>query len=241
MELLMNTNVPVHLDLMTADELRDALPKHLIQGVSQQVLDNINDIIHDPDMMDHFKDNMLNYVKILSTGKYKITDYINAVHYVSFKLIGFNNTEAYAKVFPDRYQRLLDMDKTPKQISSYVANYNSNELVNKIWEQTLIPTHVLNAHHFQQAINVQVDLMLNSSSDKVKCDAANSLLTHLKRPETVKMEIDIGNNSGGVISELNKTIQELVAAQRTSIMSGSQTAHDIAQEKIINGSYEEME
>lgn len=237
----MNTGLSVQLDLMTADELRDALPKHLVQGVSQQVLDNINAIMHDPDMMDDFKNNMLNYIKVLSTGKYKIQDYINAVHYVSFKLIGFNNTEAYAKVFPDRYQRLLDMEKTAKQISSYVANYNSNELVNKIWEQTLIPTHVLNAHHFQQAINVQVELMTTASSEKVRCDAANSLLTHLKRPETIKMEIDMGNKEGSVIGELRNTINELVAAQRMSIQAGAQTAHDIAQEKIIQGNWEEVE
>ena len=237
----MNTGVTVQLDLMTADELRDALPKHLVQGVSQQVLDNINSIMHDPDMMDDFKNNMLNYIKVLSTGKYKIQDYINAVHYVSFKLIGFNNTEAYAKVFPDRYQRLLDMEKTAKQISSYVANYNSNELVNKIWEQTLIPTHVLNAHHFQQAINVQVELMTTASSEKVRCDAANSLLTHLKRPETIKMEIDMGNKQESVIGDLRNAVNELVAAQRMSIAAGAQTAHDVAQEKIITGDWEEVE
>lgn len=231
----------VPIEEITADELREALPKHLVQGVSQQVLDSINTIIHDPDMMDTFKDNILNYTTVLKEGKYKIQDYINAVHYVSFKLIGNTNVDAYAKVFPHRYQRLLDEGKTDKQISAYVAAYNANQLVNRIWEFTLIPTHILNAHHFQQAINVQVELMHTATSEKVRSDAANSLLTHLKRPETVKMEIDIGNKDDSVIGELRNAVQALTAAQKNAISSGSSTAHDIASEKIINGVFEEVE
>lgn len=231
----------VPFEEVTADELRAALPKHLAQGVSQAVLDNINEIIADPEMMDYFKNNILSYTKVLSEGKYKIQDYLNAVHYVSFKLIGYTNNDAYAKVFPHRYERLLDEGKNAKQISSYVAAYNSNQLVNRIWEFTLIPTHILNAHHFQQAINVQVELMTSSNSDKVRCDAANSLLTHLKRPETVKMEIDLGNKQDSIIGELRDAVNALSAAQMNSILSGSSTALDIAQEKIINGDFEEVE
>lgn len=225
---------------VTVDELRAALPKHLAQGVSQAVLDTINGILHNPDMSDYFKANVLTYTKVLSEGKYKLTDYINAVHYVTYKSIGYTNEGAYEKVFPERWQRMVDEGKTPKEISSFVAAYNRGQMVQRIFEFTLIPTHILNAHHFQEAINTQVELMRSANSEKVRCDAANSLLTHLKRPETVKMEIDVGVKENSAVGELRNALNALVAEQRNSILSGANTALDIAEEKVISGEFEDV-
>jgi hypothetical protein len=152
--------------------------------------------------------------------------------------MGDTNIAAYVKTFPDRYQTFLANGTTEKDIASYVSSYNKNKLVNLIMEQTLIPTHVLNADMYQDALNVQAKLMLNSNSDKVRCDAANSLLTHLKPPETKKIELDIGVKQDKSIDELRDTILELGKTQRNMIEGGMSTARDVAHSVIIKGESE---
>ena len=80
---------------------------------------------------------------------------------------------------------------------------------------------------------MQADLMLNSKSDKVKCDAANSLLNHLKPPEVKKIELDVGMKEDSVLASLRKTTMELVAAQRLAIQSGVHSAEQVGHSKVI--------
>ena len=218
---------------LSADEFKKALPKQIQGRVSAKVMNGINAILADKDLRDHYKDNLLSYTNVLQQGKFKLSSYIDAVKYVSFKLMGYNNQESYEKAFPVRVQTLYDEGADPKRISAYVAAYNKNKLVNEIWAQTLIPTHVLNAGVFQDAINRQAFLMNNAQSEKVQTDAANSLLNHLKQPETKKVEIDIGVTDDRTIKELRETTRELAAAQRELIASGGQSAKDVAHSKIV--------
>ena len=64
-----------------------------------------------------------------------------------------------------------------------MTSYNKNKLVNLILEQSMIPSWVLNQDMYQKALNVQCELMLTANSEKVS-DAANSILTHLKPPQS---------------------------------------------------------
>jgi hypothetical protein len=159
---------------------------------------------------------------------------LDAVRYVSFKLLGDSNIEAYTKTFPDRYQNFMVNGTSAKDIASYVTSYNKNKLVNLIFEQTLIPFHVLNADKYQKALNVQVELMVNANSEKVRSDAANSVLTHLKPPETKKIELDISVKEDKSLSDLKSATMELVAAQRLALQAGSTTIEGVAHSKIIS-------
>ena len=178
----------------------------------------------------------------MADGKFKVTQYIDAVRYVSFKLMGCTNIEAYTKTFPDKYQRFVQQGVSAKDIASYVTAYNKSKLVNLIFEQTLIPTHVLNQDLYQRALNVQADLMINAKSEKVRCDAANSLLTQLKAPEVKKVELDIGVKEDSSIAALRATTLELARQQRLMVESGAMNAQEIAHGRlIIEGTAEVVE
>jgi hypothetical protein len=101
-----------------------------------------------------------------------------------------------------------------------------------IFEQTLIPSYVLNQDLYQKALNVQAELMVTSHSDKVRCDAANSLLTHLKMPETQKIELEIGVREDSSIAALRQTTLELSRQQRLMMESGAMNAQEVAHSKI---------
>ena len=175
----------------------------------------------------------MSYTKVLADGRFKMESYVSAVKYVSHKLMGSSDIDAYVKTFPDKYQDFLQRGVASKDIASYVCAYNKTKLVNLIREQSLIPSWVLNQDLYQKALNTQADLMLTAKSEKVRSDAANSLLTHLKQPETQKVQLDIGVKETSVVQDMRNAVQALAAAQRDQIRAGQATAQGVAHSKLV--------
>lgn len=219
---------------LTLQQVVHALPPNLKSNVTQQLVDNINNSVSDPIMAEAIKDNFLSYTQVLSEGKFKTEDYLNAVMYVSFKLMGMSNKDAYARTFPARFRTLLNNGTSEKDISAYVSMYNKGRLVNLILEKSLVPTWVLNQHIHQKAINVQADLMCNANSEMVRMQAANSILTHLAKPKEVGplINLDLRENSG--INELKATLAQLAQQQRDMISNGTSTKQIADQGLVID-------
>lgn len=218
---------------LTVDQFKEALPKALQSRVSVEVMHGINNLLSNPTTREHFRDNLISYTGVLQSGRFKITSYVDAVKYVSYKLMGDTNQVAWGKTFPNRLTTLINEGADDKTISAHVAAYNKSKLVNAIWEQTLIPSYVLNADLFQKALNVQADLMITARSEKVRADAANSLLSHLKQPEVAKIELDINTKEDQTISDLRASTLELVKQQQQMIKDRSMSAKDIAHSKLV--------
>ena len=220
-------------DLITTDMLVKALPPNLKTNATQDLADLVNNITQDQYAAEYIRDNFISYTGVLQDGRFKTEDYLNAVAFVSYKLMGSTNDEAYFKTFPTRYQRLLTNGTPKKDISSYVAAYTKGKLVNKIMEQSIVPSWVLNQDLYQKALNVQADLMTNANSEKVRCDAANSLLTHLTKPKEVGplINFDMRENSG--MTELTKAITDLAQKQLEAVKSGV-SVKDVAAHNIMD-------
>jgi len=220
-------------ELLTLEQFKQVVPNHFRNSINQELIDQINTTLSDPTMFEIYRDNLLSYTQVMKDGKFKMTDYISAIKYCSHKIMGSSNIDAFVKTFPDRYQALVSSGVSSKDISSHVAAYNKNKLVNLILEQAMIPSWVLNQDMYQKALNVQLDLMMNSNSDKVKCDAANSLLTHLKPPEVKKVELDIGLKKDAAMDDLKATLTELAMKQQQFIQAGVAPILDITHQKIV--------
>ncbi len=218
---------------LTEEQFVRALPRQLKKTVTPELVSGINKLIADPDMRENFRENLLSYTNVMKDGRFKIGNYVAAVKYVSHKLLGSSNIEAYAKTFPDRFQRLVNEKAADNTISSYATAYNKTKLVTLIMEQTMVPVHILNADMHQKAVNVQAQLMVSASSEKVRCDAANSLLTHLKPPETTKVEMDISVKQDSSIDELRATTRELAQMQRKLIADKNMTVKQVAESKLV--------
>ena len=222
------------MSVLTVEQFKVALPDKVKKSVNQELIDQINTTLGDPDMYEAYRENLLSYTRVMNDGRFKIGDYVNAVKYVSHKLMGASNIEAYTKTFPDKYQRFIQQGVSSKDIASYVTAYNKSKLVNLIFEQTLIPSYVLNQDLYQKALNVQAELMLDTCvSPKVRSDAANSLLTHLKMPETQKVELDLNVKEDGSIAALRATTLELARQQRLMVEAGAMNAQEVAHGKLI--------
>ena len=226
---------------LTIEQFQRALPVKVKKSVNQELIDQINKTLGDPDSYEQFRDNLLGYASVMADGRFKMSNYVEAVKYVSHRLMGCSNIDAYIKTFPDKYNRFLGQGVSAKDIASYVTAYNKSKLVGLIMEQTLVPSWVLNQDLYQKALNVQAELMATATSEKVRCDAANSLLTHLKMPETQKVELDIGVKEDSSIASLREATMALARQQRMSVESGQSTAQDIAHSRVIDGVAERVQ
>jgi len=220
------------MSALTVEQFKQCLPDKVKKPINQELIDQINNTLGDPELYESYRDNLLSYTKVMADGRFKVSSYVDAVRYVSHKLMGSTNIEAYTKTFPDKYARFVQQGVQAKDIASYVTAYNKSKLVNLIFEQTLIPSYVLNQDLYQKALNVQAELMIASQSDKVRCDAANSLLTHLKMPETQKIELEIGVKEDSSIQALRDSTMALARQQRMMMEAGAMNAQDIAHTKL---------
>lgn len=209
-------------NLITPEDLKELLPRGLHGNATQELADKINGAVSDPIVAKEIRENFISYTRILSEGRFKTEDYLNAVVYASHKLMGYSNQDAYQRTFPDRYSALVARGASKKDISAYVAMYHKNKLVNMLLEQAMVPVWVLNQDAFQKAINTQLEIMSDdTASAKARVDAANSILTHLKPPEVKKFELDIGVRNDGGIAELRETMAELARTQKMAIENGA--------------------
>lgn len=206
---------------LTVEELKQALPPALRGNATQEFADRVNQIAEDPDVAREVRNNFLAYKRILTEGAYKTEDYLNAVAYCTFKLMGLSNKDSYINTFPERYQRLTAEGRSSKEIAAYIASYNSNKLVCTILEQAVIPVWLLNRDIYQSAINTQALLMQTADSELVRTQAANSLLLHLKQPEIKKVELDVNLKGGGGLDELKDTMARLAETQAELIAAGA--------------------
>ena len=221
------------MSTITREEFKQALPDRFKKTVSDELVNAINKKLDNPEMLEVFRENLLGYTHVLKEGRFKMEGYIDAVKYVSYKLMGKTNIDAFSLVFPDRIKQWNANQMLPKDMASYISGYNKSKLVNLIYEQTLIPMHVLNRDNYQRAINAQLNLMINAKSEIARVQAANSVMTHCKPPETTKIELEINDKEDSTIDALRQSTAELVAMQRAMIEAGVKNAEQTARQPIV--------
>lgn len=215
--------------MLTLQEVQDSLPAGQKGHITQDMVNQLNNLSRDPEEARYIRENFVSFSQVLSEGRFKLGDYVRAVMYVSHKVMGKSNLEAYKATFPERHQQMVADGRQPKDIASYVAAYNKGKLVNMVYERAMIPTWVLNQDMFQSALNTQYEIMNDVSvSDKVRVEAANSILTHLKKPEVNKAElkVDIGLNDG--MKALEQRLSEMAAVQLKTIEGKALTVEEVA-------------
>ena len=224
---------------LTIEVLKEAMPPRQKTNITQGLVDSLNQIADEPEFAEYYRNNILGFTDALEDPNTTLPGYLAAVKYVSYKVMGMTNQEAWCKTFPERHQRLIDENKDPSYLRSLVCAYNKGKLVNKIYEQTMVPTWVLNQDLHQKALNVQAHLMATAKSEKVRSDAANSILTHLKPPEASKLEMDINVKQDDTVKDLQRTMTKL-AEQQQRLIEGGVSAKDIAESDILDADYEEV-
>ena len=220
------------------ETLKDLAPKGQRGMITPELVAKLNDWNKDPKLMESYSDNVLTYISVLKEGRFKITDYMNAVRFVSYKLMGYSDIDAYAIAFPERYERLRGEGLTRDEISPYTSAYKKNVLVAKIFEQTVIPVNVLNNHMAQDALNELMRVGLHGRSEIARVAALSKVLDKTDAPETKKFQLDLGVETSDAIAELHKATRELAEEQLASIKAGN-SVKAIAESTVIEAEIED--
>lgn len=229
------------MNVVTVAEVRDALPAHLKNIDVNGITVALNNIQLEQEEANSIRDNFLSYTNVLTEGKFKITDYMNAVVFVSYRLMKYSNREAYVRTFPDRHMEHVKKGTSDKVFSSFVSAYANTKLVNLILEQSLIPTWVLNQDKYQEAINQQFFLMKNAKSEMVQMQAANSILQHLKKPEGKEIQLSVTTSESKELAAFKEMMLDAVKIQKEAIESGVPTKTIASQKLIINADVDDAE
>jgi hypothetical protein len=205
---------------ITLEALKSVTVKSQRSMITQDLVDKLNQWGTDPKLMESYGENVLSYINVLKEGKFKITDYMNAVRFVSYKMMGYTDIDAYIITFPDRYERLL-ADGVPREdMSPYVSAYKKNALVVKIFEQTVIPINVLNNHMAQDSLNELMKIGLHGRSEMARVAALSKVLDKTDAPDVKKMQLDMNVNTGDAIADLRTMLSEAANEQLEYIEKG---------------------
>ncbi len=229
---------------MTIEDLKKAVPKHARSYITERFVDELNHIgtEYGQEYAEHYKQNYISMSSVLQGGSYTSEDYISAVKFVAFQLLGHNGIDSYMMTFPDRYERLMDKWTAEglneerirgQKISPFVTAYKQNDIVIKIMEQSLIPSHIMNAPNFQEALNIQMDIARNGSNEVARTSAANSVLAHTKQPEVSKVQMDVAITGSDDLAALRNTMADLASNEIKAIERGQNTALEIAEKELI--------
>ena len=219
------------------ESIKKLVPKAQRTLITEDFVNRLEASMKDSIIAEEFKDNFITYLNVLSKGKYKMEDYISAVKYVSFKLLGYSNIDAYAATFPERYQRLVEEGQ---QIDAFVSMYNKNKLVIQIYEQTIVPSYVLNAPLHQQALNTLATMIQDEDvRGMTKVKACEAILAYTKQPEIIKGELTIGIEQSDTINDLREVTEQLAETYRKALQGGARTLTQVAEARIIDVYIEE--
>lgn len=222
---------------VTGEYIQKISPRRISKDVAEECASIINASLDSEGslvMKGTMRDNIINMMDVLKEGKFKFTDYVNAVKFSVHKMSGMTNVKSYALVFPDRVQRLMKEGATSDALASYASIYSRQKLVTSILAKMMIPTHIMYHDIFDLAVQTQVALMTDPKvSPKVRGDCANSLMSHLKPVESKNNVLPLGSNDEGVIGDLAKALANLSAGQREMLSNGRTTLGDISDATII--------
>ena len=191
---------------------------------SDELLNTLNSL--EIDGADFVRENWLTHAGILREGGYSLDQYLTAVKYTSLKQMGHTNQSAYSIALADRYQELVARGYDEKRISSHIAAYHKGALVQKILAQSTIPLYMLYQDEAHKAIQTLVKIMTDpggydgAPSARTRAEAADKLLTHIKRPEAAKIELNVTQSQSDGMKELQEMMRGLAEKQLAAINAG---------------------
>ena len=197
--------------------------KRFGEGPTKKAIETIMEYHEAPE---EYAEQLITFSNVLKGGKYKLEGYIKAVQYVSYRQMNLSMVDSYRRTYPDRCFR-NGKPKPKGTVDALSSIYDKTQLVQGILSQMQIPLHIMMVAERVKAANVLANLMMNASSERIQMESADKLLNHIKTPESVKIELDLGSKTDDTIKELNDKLESLANYAQGKIMNGTITPVEV--------------
>ena len=229
---------------LTLDFVQSQLPARQRSWVDDEIVKEIQKLADNPDYGEEFIDSYIDHLNVLgNNSRYTHKRYLQAVKFFSLVEAGNSLTDAYIKVFPERYRDRRRNSSDPDQDKSIMrqeaSRFNKSQMLAEIRMAATIPVQLIHRHLLHEAILESAELMRTAKSELVRQKAAATLITELKPQEDQVLKIDVQDGARSVIEELRIATEKLASAEHQSVQAGI-PLKQIADARIIEGEYEEL-
>jgi hypothetical protein len=205
---------------MTLKELKVLMPPKKQKFMNQELVDMINDAENRGDFDGEFEKKVISYSSVLTQGRYKTSDYIAAVEFCTYYLSGDEQAEAYVKTFPDKVRKRVLEGKSPYATGA-PSMYYSGQLVQAIMAQAQMSVRMRHYNKIDFAVETLFELATSkTSTDRIRMESADKLLTQLKEPENSKVELEIGIKKDESGQALEAKMLEVAVLQKEAFEKG---------------------
>lgn len=226
--------------------LKSQLTPGQMKRVNEDTIEEIIKLSEDPEYGQQFVECYIDHLNVLSEVSNRSHDnYLQAVKFFSLVENGDTLTDAYIKVFPERYQQRVtrygdEGTEAKDAIRGEASRYNRTKLLNEIRKVATVPVQLVHRHLLHKAILKQADLMENARSELVRQKAAEVLIRELKPTEDQTLTVKVEDGARSAIDDLRIATEKLAAAENRRVKAGV-PLKDIAEANIIEGEVEKID
>lgn len=213
----------------TMADLKEKFPTKK-NTITPELVRLLNDASSDPMFNgDEFMKTLVDYQSCMIECASSMREYINAVKFCAYLESENNNAyEAYKKSRkhdPFVLERKDDVVDSPgyNAIVAAASRYRKNPLVRQILTQSDMPLYLMFQGSRFKAVAVLAREMEEAAYSKDRINAADKLLSHVKPPENINVEMKIGQTQEviDVQAQLNEQLAQIAANQKALMSKGS--------------------
>lgn len=214
--------------VITVEDLKTAFPAK--KGtVTEELVNIINSAQADPSFNgDEFMNTLITYQDVMQKNSSSMKEYVNAIKFCAYlEAEEFNITEAYKRARATdefviaRVNAPTDSSQY-KELTNAASRFHKTPLVRQILLQSDMPLYLMFQGERYRAVSVLADEMVNADYSKDRISAAEKLLTHVKPPENLNVELQVGpsQEAKDMSAQISEQLAESVAMQRKMLEAG---------------------
>lgn len=210
---------------ITVEKLKEFLPKNSRVKVNQQTVDLINKLIDESAChRGLMEERLMSHLHLIGPGV-GIKQIMNGVKFVTLATTpGMTQTKAYAMVFPDKAQEILERDG---DISSFASQYAATKIPTTIMQDIQIGPSITYAPLRHQVVQKWIELMNGKAADgpasaTVQLNASMALMEYIKVPEelTINLNHDVAEEAKNIQQNLADQIENMAELMAKKMARG---------------------
>jgi hypothetical protein len=210
------------------DTLREMFPQRKTT-ITKDLAHYVDSANNDEDFNgDEFLDTLVSYRDVMLKGTYSIKEYVTAVKFCAYLIAEDDNlVEAYKRArgdddFVKTRVGAASGSKEYNALTSAASRYRQSKLVKELLTVSQMPLYLMFQGERYKAVEVLADEMQSAAYSKDRINAADKLLTHVKPPENMQIELEVGPNqeSKDLSTSLSEKLATTIALQKQMLEAG---------------------